>query len=147
MSTFTEPTPTRGDAPSHSPPDVHYAPGIGLARKLGWFSIGLGLTEMLAPRLVSRMTGVRNETLIQGFGLRELVVGVGILSSNRPTNWIWARVAGDAMDLAVLGDAIVESDCPTMRERAIFSTTAVAGVTALDTACGLALCAGATLEG
>lgn len=144
---FNQPTPTAGSAPSHSPPDVHYAPGLATADKLGWFSIGLGLTEMLAPRMISRLTGVRNETLIQGFGLREFVVGVGILSSARPVNWIWARVAGDAMDLAVLGDAVAEADCPTMRKRAIVATAAVAGVTALDVACGLALCTAEKLEG
>lgn len=147
MSTFTEPTATRGSAPSHSPPDVHYAPGIGLARKLGWFSVGLGLTEILAPRLIARMTGVRSETLVQGFGMREFVVGVGILASARPTSWIWARVAGDAMDMAVLGDAIVESDCPEMRDNAIGATLAVAGVTALDVVCGLQLTAAEKLEG
>lgn len=147
MSTFTEPTPTRGQAPSHSPPDVHYAPGLGLARGLGWFSIGLGLAEILAPRTISRATGVRNETLIQGFGLREFVVGVGILGSSRPTNWIWARVAGDAMDLAALGDAIAKSDWRQANENAILSTVAVAGVTALDVVCGLQLCAAEKLEG
>ena len=47
MPRITAPTPTRGPAPSHSPPDMHYAPGIGLARALGWFSIGLGLAEIL----------------------------------------------------------------------------------------------------
>ncbi len=47
MTRIMTPTPTRGLAPSHSPPDVRYAPGIGMAKALGWLSIGLGAAELL----------------------------------------------------------------------------------------------------
>src|SRR5947209_15728050 len=102
MSRIMEPTPTRGPAPSHSPPDMHYAPGLGLARGLGWFSIGLGLAEALAPRAMGDLTGVRNAGLVQAYGLREIATGIGILSSARPAGWMWGRVAGDALDIATL---------------------------------------------
>src|SRR3982750_2637825 len=50
-----------------------------LARGLGWFSIGLGLAELLAPRGVARVAGVRgNTTLIRLFGLREIASGIAI---------------------------------------------------------------------
>src|SRR5947209_2676758 len=42
------PIATRGNAPSHSPPDTRYVPANKPARFLGWFSIGLGLTEIFA---------------------------------------------------------------------------------------------------
>ena len=32
-----------------------------LARFLGWFSIGLGITEIVAPRQLSEMIGVENK--------------------------------------------------------------------------------------
>src|SRR5690242_4397057 len=38
-----------------------------LARGLGWFSIGLGLAEILAPRAVARTVGTRNHTGLMRF--------------------------------------------------------------------------------
>jgi len=105
-----------------------------LARGLGWFSIGLGLAQVVAPRDVARSIGVsdddRNRTLLRVVGLRELACGVGILTRRRPAAWLWARVAGDAMDLALLGAALT-SNAPR-RDRVAAATVAVAGVTALD---------------
>src|SRR5205085_6171972 len=80
---ITAPEPTCGGAPSHSPPDTRYAPGLGAARGLGWFSIGLGLAELVAPRTMAELTGVRSPGLLQLYGLREIACGVGILSSTR----------------------------------------------------------------
>jgi len=142
---LTEPTPTQGPAPSHSPPDTRYAPGIGLARGLGWFSIGLGLAELLAPRAVGELTGVRCPGLLQLYGLREIACGVGILNSTRPTEWMWARVAGDALDLGTLGAAMVNGNGDS--GRACVAAAAVAGVTLLDVICATQLSAAAALEG
>lgn len=51
-----------------------------LAKGLGWFSIGLGTAELLAPRMVANICGMpgRNTLLIRLFGLREIAAGVGI---------------------------------------------------------------------
>src|SRR3954463_14968532 len=106
---ITAPKPTQGGAPSHSPPDTRYVPGNSLARFLGYFSIGLGLAEVLAPRAMARLTGVRQEGLLQAYGLREIASGVGILSCSRPTEWLWSRVAGDALDLATLAQNLTEA--------------------------------------
>ena len=55
------------------------------AKGLGAFSIALGVTELLAPRMVARMTGVHgHDTLIRAYGLREIVNGIGLLTSNDP---------------------------------------------------------------
>ena len=43
---------------------------------------------------------------MRAVGVRELVAGVGIFSDRRPAQWVWARVAGDTMDLALLGSAL-----------------------------------------
>jgi hypothetical protein len=144
MTRITEPTPTRGNAPSHSPPDTRYAPGIELARFLGWFSIGLGLAEVLAPRAVAEVSGVRSRGLLQFYGLREIAAGVGILTSPRPAGWLWGRVAGDALDLATLGAAMTR---PEDAGRALAAAVAVAGVTALDVICATQLSAAEALEG
>jgi uncharacterized membrane protein len=62
--------------------------------------------------------------------MREVASGVGILMGRRPTGWLWSRVAGDAMDLALLGAALATPDANVPRAAA--ATAAVAGVTVLD---------------
>lgn len=105
-----------------------------LATALGLFSVGLGLTQLLAPRTLARFVGVRadDETcrLMRTLGTRELASGIGILANDQPAGWLWSRVAGDAMDLALLGSALESDDAD--RNRLVASMTAVAGVTILD---------------
>ena len=104
---------------------------MALARGLGWFSIGLGLAEMLAPRMLSEQLGMEGkEPLLRFYGAREMAAGVGILVSDNPGPWIWGRVAGDALDLATLATGLEEKN-PRKRNVAI-ALAAVAGVTALD---------------
>ena len=83
-----------------------------LAKGLGWFSIGLGLAEVIAPKSLARLVGSEgNHTLlIRLMGLREITAGVGILTNRKPTGWMWARVAGDALDLTCLGLAYMSDD-------------------------------------
>jgi hypothetical protein len=138
------PKPTQGKAPSHSPPDTRYVPGNALARFLGYFSIGLGLMEVLFPRTMSGITGVGQVGLIPAYGAREIVTGIGILSSSRPTAWLWARVAGDALDLATLGENLAAGN-GEQRHRALLATAAVVGVTVLDMVCAGQLSAAAAL--
>lgn len=104
------------------------------AHALGWFSIGLGLTEVVAGRALGRLLGMEDRTgLLRAFGLREIAAGVGILSQPRPTAWMWARVAGDAMDLAALGSACTP-DNPE-RDNVVAAIGTVAGITAIDIWC------------
>jgi hypothetical protein len=45
---------------------------IALAQGLGWFSVGLGLAEMLAPRKLSEQLGMQsNEALLRFHGARD----------------------------------------------------------------------------
>ena len=98
-----------------------------LARGLGWFSIAIGVAEMIAPRAVSRIAGVHGHAgLTRLYGLRELACGIGILASRKPVPFMWARVAGDALDLGTLAVA------PNRSERR-------AGATAMNLACVAAL--------
>ncbi|HZR82761.1 MAG TPA: SRPBCC family protein [Candidatus Binatia bacterium] len=106
-----------------------------LARALGWLSVGLGALEAAAPRGLARLIGAPERPgLIRTMGLRELASGVGILRGNRPTGWVWSRVAGDAIDLALLGAAFRS---PWSRPgRIAAAAAAVTGVTILDVLCG-----------
>ena len=51
-----------------------------LRSQIMWFSIGLGLAELVAPRALTRALGAEgHETMVQGFGLREIAAGeVGV---------------------------------------------------------------------
>jgi uncharacterized membrane protein len=109
-----------------------------IANGLGWFSIGLGLAELLAPRTMSRVIGAREDhpTLMRIFGLREIAAGAVIFSGMRAAG-CWSRVAGDAIDLACLGKTLATEGSD--KGRAIFATANVAAVTALDVATALNL--------
>ena len=110
-----------------------------LARQLGWFSIALGAVELLAARQLTRTLGLRGqERLIQAYGVREIVKGVGILTSEDPAPWLWGRVAGDALDLGTL--AVGYRSSPKRGHVAI-AMAKVAAVTALDLMCAKQLSA------
>jgi uncharacterized membrane protein len=102
-----------------------------VARGLGWFSIGLGAAELLAPGAIARLVGGRNHrALIRSYGMREIAAGVGLLAAARPGPWLWARAAGDALDLASLGKVL--GSPKASKARAAFGIASVAGVTVLD---------------
>jgi len=106
-----------------------------LAQGLGWFSLGLGLAEVLAPRAVAKIAGLdtKHTGLIRMFGLREMASGVGIFMQQKPAEALWSRVAGDALDIACLGAAFAS---PTSKKgRLAFATASVLGVTAADVFC------------
>ena len=110
-----------------------------LAQQLGWFSVALGAVELLAARRLTRALGMRGqERLIQAYGVREIIKGVGILTSQDPTPWLWGRVAGDALDLGTLAVAYRTSPKPT---NVAIAMANVAMVAALDVMCARQLSA------
>jgi uncharacterized membrane protein len=111
-----------------------------LAHGLAWFSVSLGIAEILAPRLISRLVGGNGKyaNLIRFYGLRELVSGLMIFGQgSRPAAAVWSRVAGDALDIATLAAA---GASPRMNRSGVaLATAGVLGVTALDVYCARAL--------
>ena len=103
-----------------------------LARGLGWFSLGLGMTELLAPRFIARISGVpeKRTGVIRLYGLREIASGIGIFAQKNPEEALWSRVAGDVLDLTSLGLACTSPEAK--RGRITFATANVLAVTALD---------------
>jgi len=143
---FSSPEKSRdGTGPSYSPTDNHYAPTLQAARFMGWFSIGLGAAEFLTPGLVSSLTGVRNKRLLRLYGLREIVCGIGVLASEQPANWMWARLAGDAMDFTTLLEVLASGDESRMDE-AVCSLVGVIGAAITDAGCATALSAASSVE-
>lgn len=100
-------------------------------RSLGWFSVALGVTQLLAPRALGRAIGVGDRTTAMRLcGVREIASGLGLLSGRAPATFAIARLAGDAMDLALLGAGLASPQAN--RNRIAAAATAVAGVAALD---------------
>jgi hypothetical protein len=80
------------------------------ARALGWTSIAVGTTELLATRRLQYQMGIsRHDALIRAFGLREIASGTSILSQigikQGLASALWSRVLGDLMDIVALGAA------------------------------------------
>ena len=112
-----------------------------IASGLGWFSIGLGLAEVAAPGAVASLVGLPGNSatrnVLRVFGIRELATGIGILKNPGEPGWIWARVAGDALDIAALWTGAQSNGRDTARSAT--ATAALIGLTVMDAFCGAQL--------
>jgi hypothetical protein len=101
-----------------------------VAKSLGWFSIGLGVAEVLAARRITRLLGLEGmEPVVRAFGAREIASGMTTLSTEKETG-LWSRLAGDALDLAVLARGMTPHNPQSRNVK--WAMLTVAGVTALD---------------
>ncbi|MBV8687868.1 MAG: hypothetical protein JOZ90_02520 [Alphaproteobacteria bacterium] len=111
-----------------------------VARGLGWFSLALGAAEILAPGRLGRALGLEGkERLLQAYGGREIGAGVWALSDT-PAPAIWARVAGDLVDLATLAAGLRGADDEQKRNNLV-ALAAVGGITLVDLLTALSLTA------
>lgn len=107
-----------------------------MARGLGFFSVGLGAAELAAADSLAKSLGMEGkEELIQLFGAREVASGIACLSGKPPTAGIWSRVAGDALDIAVLLGHLTPRN--PKRRSVGFALGAVLGVTVVDLVTGM----------
>jgi hypothetical protein len=110
----------------------HSKADVESSRALGWASIGIGLTELAAPRQLEHLMGIgngENTGILRVCGVREVLSGIDILSHDDPAPGLWGRVAGDALDLALLGVAAKKSRRPGGLATAC---AMVVGIAALD---------------
>jgi hypothetical protein len=125
-------------ARSHGDPKVvstgpsSFSASDRMARNLGWFSLGLGALEILAPERITRALGMEGqENLVRSYGVREVASGMLTLSIEKNAG-LWSRVAGDGLDIATLM-ANWRDDNPKKSNVAI-GLMMVAGITLLDIA-------------
>jgi hypothetical protein len=101
-----------------------------LGKALGWFSLGLGLVELLAPHRITRALGMEGqETLVRAYGAREISSGIVSLSTEKQLG-LWSRVGGDGIDIATLLTA--HRDDNSKKENVATALVMVAGITLLD---------------
>jgi hypothetical protein len=101
-----------------------------LARGLGWFSIGLGLAELIAPRQITRALGMEGkEAVVRAYGAREIGAGIISLSPDKQLG-LWSRVAGDGLDIATLLTASGRDN--PKRQNVGLALAMVLGVTLID---------------
>jgi uncharacterized membrane protein len=106
-----------------------------LSTALGFFSIALGASELAAPRTMARVAGLPESSVsvVRALGAREIGHGVSILARPSRALPVWSRVAGDAIDFAVLFSALRSDESD--HGRVSTSIAAIAGVAALDVFC------------
>lgn len=118
------------------------------AKWLGLFSLGLGVSQLVAPDSVSKLIGIRpcarTRWTMRAVGIRELLSGIGILSRRSSSGPVWARVAGAAVDLALLGAA--QRRRGSHSGRLLAASGAVAGIAAMDAYAAARLSRNATLQ-
>ena len=75
----------------------------GLARTLGWVSVGAGLALVAAPGPLMKALGLGDRPNLGRFlGVRDLVLGTGLLRGQNTAAWCRARGVADALDVALI---------------------------------------------
>src|SRR3954454_8058964 len=109
-----------------------------MAKGLGYFSIALGVAEIMAPRAVCRAAGIRGlESVVRAYGAREIAAGVAILASHNPEPWIWGRVAGDMLDIATVATGLRQDN--SKRDKSVLALTTLATVPIVAVICAKGL--------
>lgn len=105
-----------------------------LVRGLGWASLALGVPQVVSPYGFTRALGtapaLRNRWTSAAIGVRELTAAAGLLGRPHPA-WLWSRVGGDAMDLALLARALMHRD-GRGSARTVAATAGTAAIAAAD---------------
>jgi hypothetical protein len=113
---------------------VRAAPALTptLSGTLGNNAIGLGVWGLFFPKSVNRFLGLNGspQTTQLLFGAREMATGVALFSDPTRSGVLWARVAGDIFDIAVLR-GLTRATNPK-RGNARLALGVVLAVTALD---------------
>jgi uncharacterized membrane protein len=149
MNTDTEPDAAQqrdfsrlnpGSALSQRPPGqgFQYEPqseqGLSpLAAGAGMVILGLGLAQLLAPRQVSRSTGVyAHPAAIRAAGAMSIASAVNIFNRGKPAPLGLARLACVALELTMLGRSVRQASSQRRLSQLAMTGAAVAAAATLD---------------
>lgn len=125
----------RDTAARYGDPGARTMGAAQMTSALGWMSVSLGMAALLKPRAVSQAAGLpdskRTTRALRAVGLRELSTGAGLLWQPQNAGWLWARFAGDAMDLGLLA-AAGRHGHRHRGDRLAIASAVVAGIAVLD---------------
>lgn len=108
-----------------------------VALGLGYFSLGLGLLELFAPKQVTRFLGMEGkETLVRAYGVREIASGIASFAPSH-RGGVWSRVAGDVLDIATL--LLAYTDRNPRKSNVGLALAAVTGIALVDFAAAQSL--------
>lgn len=105
---------------------------IQSSRLLGFASLGLGAFSLFRGRDTADALGIDKPEVVATAGGREIFTGLMAMGYPDRAWPIWARVAGDVMDLAVLGVALGRGNA--RRHNAAWAAIGVLGLTLVDVA-------------
>ena len=98
------------------------------ATVLGWMRIGLGVSEILAPRKQEASWTARL------LGFRQVACGVGMLTNPRSAPGLWMRVSGDVLGMA----SLVRDEGTSGGLRSAVEMATTVGVATCDVMCARA---------
>jgi len=102
-----------------------------LVQTLGWLSIGGGLAVEVVPRPLMKALGLGDRpTLARLLGVRELVIGMGLLRGHNTGAWCGVRGIADALDVALI--IVGAASGIVRRDRAPIGVASGAGFSALS---------------
>jgi hypothetical protein len=79
-----------------------------LARQIGLLSLGVGLGMLAAPGQTARLLGMgEHRQIVRYLGVRDFVIGAGLVSKRAPRRWVQARMVADIGDAAMLATGMV----------------------------------------
>ena len=74
-----------------------------LQRALGWGSVGSGLLLLVFAHRVRRLLRLPCRSgALRAAGLRDVLIGLGLVMGRHRRPWLWARSVSDALDTAWL---------------------------------------------
>jgi len=74
-----------------------------LQRALGWGSVGSGLLLLVFAHRVRRLLRLPCRSgALRAAGLRDVLIGLGLVRGRDRRPWLWARSVSDALDTAWL---------------------------------------------
>jgi hypothetical protein len=100
---------------------------------LGWGSVGTGWVLLAFAGRVCRLLRLPDRTgLVRAVGVRDVIIGLGLVLGRERLPWLWARSVSDALDTAWLWKTVRERPHGS-RRRAVVAAGGL-GLTLVDLA-------------